>query len=227
MACSSSSAFPSGLTAASFPSFITDSCKSKCTRCGSSRPVSVMLNSVRNTSLPACAASSDPVTRKRLPRLAISTFKRLSICRRCSSNWPHRLARRLLSTGSNTTSREIKTAFKACACNLCVRKCLRELQGFGAGPKRYRIYQCNRSLTDRIPRCVVIGKYFEKRVIQAAACLSASLPRREFGSASVIMTSTNCPIHDASASKFTQRIFSVRPANWLWLFFDVFSISTR
>ena len=49
-------------------------------------------------------------------------------------------------------------------------------------------------------------------VHQAAAVRLARRPRREFGSASVMRTSTNWPMHEGSASKLTQRMFSVRPA---------------
>jgi len=39
---------------------------------------------------------------KRFPRQKISICKRPSICFRCWSNWPHKLARRSVSTGSNS-----------------------------------------------------------------------------------------------------------------------------
>src|SRR5690606_2062684 len=52
-------------------------------------------------------------------------------------------------------------------------------------------------------------------------------PRREFGSASVITTSTNRPRQESSPSKLTQRLFSVRPVHCRSLFFERFSTSTR
>src|SRR5690606_7126452 len=92
-------------------SFITVSWRQMCTLSASMRSVSVSLNSERRTSLPICVAPGWPVTRKRLPRLEMSTLSRRSICRRCSSNWPQRLARRWLSAGSRTMSCETLTAF--------------------------------------------------------------------------------------------------------------------
>ena len=43
-----------------------------------------------------------PCTVNKLPRQKMSTCSRLSICFRCSSNWPHRLASRSVSAGSSS-----------------------------------------------------------------------------------------------------------------------------
>ena len=45
-------------------------------------------------------------------------------------------------------------------------------------------------------------------------------PRSEFGIASVMTTSANRPMSAAGPSKFTQRLFSVRPASWRASRFD-------
>ena len=49
--------------------------------------------------------------------------------------------------------------------------------------------------------------------IQAAAAGTTIRPRSELGKASVIITSINCPNRLSGASKLTQRLFSVFPAN--------------
>ena len=52
-------------------------------------------------------------------------------------------------------------------------------------------------------------------------------PRSEFGIASVITTSAKRLINACGPSKFTQRMFSVRPANCCASLFDGRSTSTR
>jgi hypothetical protein len=56
---------------------------------------------------------------------------------------------------------------------------------------------------------------------------TASRPRSELGIASVTSTSTKRLISDGGPSKFTQRLFSVRPASCRASFFDGRSTSTR
>ncbi len=52
-------------------------------------------------------------------------------------------------------------------------------------------------------------------------------PRREFGMASVMRTSAKRSTSDRGPSKFTQRMFSVRPASWRGSRREGFSTSTR
>ena len=62
---------------------------------------------------------------------------------------------------------------------------------------------------------------------RCSARASRRRPRSEFGIASVISTSTKRPISAGGPSKFTQRLFSVRPASCRASLFDGRSTSTR
>src|SRR5581483_12038979 len=63
--------------------------------------------------------------------------------------------------------------------------------------------------------------------IQLAASRTQTSPRREWGSASVTRTSTNCPIRRGAQRKLTARLFSVRPVSSCASFFEGPSTSTR
>src|SRR4249919_1876916 len=73
--------------------------------CGSKSSTSLSAYRLRSSASAARAASDSPLTRNTLARLAISTPRRDSIWRRCSSNGQARLARRSASSGSRVKSR--------------------------------------------------------------------------------------------------------------------------
>src|SRR5207342_2753472 len=73
--------------------------------CGSKSSTSDSEYRLRSSASAARAASGSPLTRNTFARLAISTPRRDSIWRRCSSKGPARLARRSASSGSSVKSR--------------------------------------------------------------------------------------------------------------------------
>jgi len=88
-----------------------------------------------------CTDISAPLMRNRLPRLPISTPRRSSIWRRCSSNGPDRLARRSPSSGASAMSRCTLASFMM---RSVARSHGRDQQSAMAIPRGVRVRYCMR-----------------------------------------------------------------------------------